>query len=122
MLDALIHEGCLVQVSSRSVTDPESAADRRALRSWFRRGCVHLIGSDGHSPERRRPLLASAARQIRSWAGAAVADRVSHTNGVAILTGLPLHVPAPEPERHRWLARLLVGLWRHVSNVPAPAR
>src|SRR5262249_58987186 len=49
-IEALIAEGCLVQVSSGSVTDPESAADRRALRGWFRRGCLHLLGSDGHSP------------------------------------------------------------------------
>jgi protein-tyrosine phosphatase len=105
-IEALIHEGCLVQVSSGSITDPATGADRRALKGWLRRGCVHLIGSDGHSPRKRLPLLAAAYRQIESWAGAAVADRVCSTNGAAILNGLPLRLPAPEPERRRWLPRL----------------
>jgi protein-tyrosine phosphatase len=103
-IEGLIREGCLVQVSSESITDPANGSDRRALRSWFRRGCVHMIGSDGHSPRRRRPLLAAACEQIAAWAGAAVADRVCSTNGAAILSGLPLRVPEPELER-RWLPR-----------------
>jgi protein-tyrosine phosphatase len=102
-LEELIRIGCLVQVSSASVTDPASAMDRRALRSWFRRGCVHLVGSDGHSPHRRLPRMAAAYREIRSWAGAAVADRVCSTTGTAILHGLPLSIPAPQPVRaSRW--------------------
>jgi protein-tyrosine phosphatase len=104
-IESLIREGCLVQVSAESVTDPASAADRRALKSWVRRGCVHLIGSDGHSPRKRRPLLAAACRQIGAWAGAGVADRVCSTNGAAVLSGVRLRPPEPEPERRwaRWL-------------------
>jgi protein-tyrosine phosphatase len=105
-IEALIGEGCLVQVSSASVTGPRSVTDGRALKGWFRRGCVHLLGSDGHSPRRRQPRLAEAYRQVRAWAGAVVADRVGSTNGTAILHGLPLRVPPPEPERRAWLARL----------------
>ncbi len=104
-IEALIGEGCLVQVSSQSVTDPASPSDRRALRGWVRRGCVHLLGSDGHSPRKRRPLLAAACRQVAAWAGAAVADRVGSTNGAAVLGGLPLRLPDPVPPR-RWLSWL----------------
>jgi len=91
-----------VQVSSESVTEPKTAADRRALRSWFRRGCVHLMGSDGHSPRKRRPLLAAAYRRIEEWAGRSVADRVCGSNGAAILSGRAPWLPEPEPQR-RWL-------------------
>src|SRR5262249_41084997 len=49
-IEGLIRAGCLVQVSSGSVTDPRSREDARALKDWFRRGVVHLLGSDGHSP------------------------------------------------------------------------
>jgi protein-tyrosine phosphatase len=104
-IESLIREGCLVQVSSGSVTDPASAADRRALRGWFRRNCVHVIGSDGHSPRTRRPLLAAAYRQIAAWASPAVADRVCGTNGLAILQGRAPWFPEPEPERS-WLSWL----------------
>jgi protein-tyrosine phosphatase len=106
VIEELIAAGCLVQVSSGSITDPATPADARALRSWFRRGCVHLLGSDGHSPHRRPPRMADAYRQIERWAGAAVADRVCSTNGTAVLHGLPLRVAPPEPARSRWLPRL----------------
>src|SRR5205814_5878046 len=102
VLEELIRLGCLVQVSSGSITDPASGADARALKAWFRRGCVHLLGSDGHSPRRRPPRLADAYHQISRWAGAVVADRVCNTHGTAVLHGLPLQVPAPEPPRARW--------------------
>jgi protein-tyrosine phosphatase len=94
-IEEMIGEGCLVQVSSGSVTKPASRLDEKALRSWFRRGCVHLLGSDGHSPRRRPPQMAAAYERIRSWAGDAVADRVCSTNGLTILQGLPLQVPPP---------------------------
>ncbi len=102
-IEELIQAGCLVQVSSGSVTAPRSREDERALRDWFKRGVVHLIGSDGHNTTRRLPLLAEAFARITSWAGSRVADRVCSTNGLAVLQGLPLRVPAPEPRRRSWV-------------------
>lgn len=103
-IDELIHLGCLVQVSSASVTNPRSRQHARALRDWFRRGVVHCLGSDGHSPQRRPPRLAEAYRVIADWAGSAVADRVCSTNGTAIVHGLPLRVPEPDPPARSWLS------------------
>lgn len=103
-IEELIRLGCLVQVSSGSVLSPDSGASARALRSWFRRGLVHLVGSDGHSPRRRPPRLAGAYAQIARWAGAAAADRVCSTNGLAVLAGLPLHLPEPQPPARRWFS------------------
>jgi protein-tyrosine phosphatase len=106
-IEHLIAEGCLVQVSSGSVTRPRSRADAGALRGWFRRGIVHCLGSDGHSPTARPPEMAAAYQQVRRWAGSAVADRVCSTFGMAILQGLPIQVPRPEPRRRSWLASWL---------------
>jgi protein-tyrosine phosphatase len=86
-LEALIAAGCLVQVSASSVTRPKSSTDRAALRSWFRRGMVHLLGSDGHSPVRRPPRMAEAHRELCGWIGPLAADRIAGTNGMAILQG-----------------------------------
>jgi protein-tyrosine phosphatase len=107
-IEELIGAGCLVQVSSGSVTRPRCREDAQALKRWFRRGIVHLLGSDGHDTTRRPPALADAYRQIVSWAGARVADRVAGTNGLAVLQGLPLHLPEQEP-RGRWWVGLLSG-------------
>ncbi len=102
LIEELVGDGCLVQVSSASVTEPRGPEDARALRDWFRRGLVHLIGSDGHSPRRRPPRLRAAYQQIGAWAGVAVADRVCSTHGMAVLHGLPLRVPEPAPRTRRW--------------------
>ena len=104
-IEQLIRASCLVQVSSASITSPASARDERALKSWFKRGVVHCLGSDGHSPRRRPPHLAAAYQRVRRWVGAAAADRIGSTNGTAIAHGLPLRTPEPEPVRKRWLLK-----------------
>jgi len=105
LIEQFIQAGCLIQVSSGSVTDPPTRADARALKDWFRRGVVHVMGSDGHSPRRRQPRMAQAYRQIAQWAGISVADRVCSINATAVMHGLPLQVPDPEPRRVRWFVR-----------------
>ncbi len=107
VLEELIALGCLVQVSSASVTHPGRPSDAKALKSWFQRGCVHLMGSDGHSVRRRPPHLAEAYRLVCRWVGSALADRVFSTHGVAVAHGLPLQLAAPEPRRRSWFASWL---------------
>ncbi|HLJ96153.1 MAG TPA: CpsB/CapC family capsule biosynthesis tyrosine phosphatase [Gemmataceae bacterium] len=104
-IEHLIRLGCLVQVSSSSLTAPPSSRTAKALRSWLRRGIVHLLGSDGHSPVKRQPRMYDAYCQICRWAGNAVADRIASTNGVAILHGLPLRIETPQPTHKRWFSR-----------------
>jgi protein-tyrosine phosphatase len=106
-IERLIRLGCLVQVSARSVTHPANARDARAVRDWIRRGVVHLVGSDGHSVTRRPPRLADAVKKIARWAGPSAADRIGGVYGLAVLTGLPLRVPAPQPRSRNWW----VPLW-----------
>jgi protein-tyrosine phosphatase len=104
-IEKWIQLGCLIQASSGSVTEPPRGLDSSSLKDWFRRGLVHLLGSDGHSPRRRPPKMADAYEQIRAWAGSAVADRVCSANGLLVLQGLPLN-PSPPAKRRSWLASL----------------
>jgi protein-tyrosine phosphatase len=99
LIEAMVEAGCLVQVSSANITSPKNAVDERALKNWFRRGIVHVLGSDGHSPRRRPPLLAAAHRRLTQWIGPGQADRIASSNGLAIVHGLPLRVPRPKPAR-----------------------
>jgi protein-tyrosine phosphatase len=103
-IEAFIDLGCLVQISAKSLLEPSDRAAERAVRDWIRRGVVHLLGSDGHSPRRRPPLLAAAVETIRRWAGAAAADRIGSTNGQLVLRGLPLRVAPPLQATRRWWA------------------
>lgn len=107
LLEELVEAGCLAQVSSGSVTEPPSWLNSDRLRDWFRRGLAHLVASDGHSPRRRRPLMAAAYERIGKWAGTAVADRVCGSNGAAVVKGLPLNLAPPLPATNRrwWFPR-----------------
>lgn len=101
-IECLLEAGCLVQVSAKSITAPRSGKDERALRSWLKRGVVHLLGSDGHSPVRRPPVLAQAYRRLVRWVGAALADQICSTNGLAIVGGRSLQPPRPRSARRSW--------------------
>jgi protein-tyrosine phosphatase len=105
-IEELIRAGCLVQVSARSITHPANRRDERALRDWFQRGVVHLLGSDGHSCRRRPPTLGNAYRAVVHWAGRKVADRVGSSNGMAVLQGLRRDLGEQLPRPRGWFARL----------------
>ncbi len=96
-IDELIIRGCLVQVSARSITQRRDLLLTAALKAWVKRGVVHLIGSDGHSPTNRPPGIFSAYQRLAHWSGWGVADRICSTNGMAVLEGLPLDIPRPLP-------------------------
>jgi protein-tyrosine phosphatase len=105
-IEDLIRVGCLVQVSAKSVTQPRDRREERALKDWFKRGIVHFLGSDGHSPRRREPKMGDAYQQIVHWAGSRVADRVASTNGTAVSQGLRIQIDPPETRRVSWLSKL----------------
>ena len=105
LLEALIEAGCLVQVSSASVTDPPAWLNGDRLKEWFRRGLVHLVASDGHSARCRKPLMAAAYERIVKWAGDEIADHVCGHNDALVVQGMPLNLPPPMPatQRRWWL-------------------
>ena len=135
-IETLIEAGALVQVTASSLGGPPPSAPPvlpspgpsrlspdflrpppsalrpppsalNALRRWVERGVVHLVGSDGHSPDRRPPEMASAYRQIAAWSGQQAADRLCSLNGLAILEGRSLRLPPPRPEGKGWLRKLM---------------
>ena len=59
-VEELVRIGCVIQVSSDSITEPLRRGDTQILKRWIRRGLVHLIASDGHSPDRRPPRMADS--------------------------------------------------------------
>ena len=108
-IDALIALGALVQVTACSVSSPPSTHFAAAIRDWVERGVVHLVGSDGHSPDRRPPEMASAYQQIAAWLGREAAGRLCSLNGLAVLEGRPLRLPPPRAHAKSWF-RVLKNL------------
>lgn len=108
IMESWIESGCLMQVNSGSIVDLRAAGQRKALRRWFERGMVHLLGSDGHSTRNRKPVMAEAVDRLRNWVGEDSARRIAISNGMAVLKGRPIVVPRPAPPRGNWLTKL----WR----------
>jgi hypothetical protein len=40
------------------------------------------------------------------WVGRRAAERIASFWGIAVLQGLPLHIPPPRPPRRTWFHRL----------------
>ncbi|MFO0799331.1 MAG: CpsB/CapC family capsule biosynthesis tyrosine phosphatase [Gemmataceae bacterium] len=103
---AWVASGCLLQVTASALAEPWDDDMARGLRAWADAGMIHVIGSDGHGIDRRRPLLADGYRALRALAGRAAARRAGEEWGAAVLRGEPLPVPMPAPRRS-WFARVL---------------
>ncbi|MEM7315430.1 MAG: CpsB/CapC family capsule biosynthesis tyrosine phosphatase [Planctomycetota bacterium] len=100
-VEELIQLGAIIQISSPSVSQPHSKKDHKAVRDWVRRGIAHVIGSDAHSPRRRRPMMMAAYHQIKSWTNVETADRICIHQGHAVLTGQMFHIVPPQPKKKR---------------------
>lgn len=98
--------GCLLQVTTTALAEPWDDDMARGIRDWAEAGLIHVVGSDGHGLDRRRPLLAAGYRTLRKLAGRAAARRAGEEWGRAVLTGASLPVPMPSVRRS-WFTRLL---------------
>jgi protein-tyrosine phosphatase len=107
--EAAIAAGCLIQVSTGELAEPPSARVEQALKDWAKRGLIHLLGSDGHGLDRRRPEMKGGARRLTGWVGPAAADRIGSIWGQAVLEGRPVRPPKPLPKPRSWFARLFGG-------------
>jgi protein-tyrosine phosphatase len=100
--------GCLVQVTVEGLIDVETA-EEVAVRTWADWGLIHLLGSDGHRVDGRRPRLKEGFDVLAKWLGAAGAERVVGLWNAAVLQGLPVKVPPPRPPKKGWFAGLFGG-------------
>lgn len=100
--------GCLVQVTTEGLTNSDDY-DTAALRLWAKWGMIHLLGSDGHRIDHRRPRLRDGFRVLEKWLGTAGAERVAGLWNTAVLQGLPVKVPPPAPPSKSWFGKLFGG-------------
>ena len=100
-----IEAGLLMQATAEALADPPGN-DGPMMKLWAQRGMFHLLGSDGHRFDRRKPELKAGYARLTKWIGAAAAERIGGIWGAAVLQGLPINPPAPKPAPKSWLANL----------------
>jgi len=80
-----VSRGILVQVNSGSLLGKFGSTVQRTASALFKANLVHFLGSDAHSPLRRRPDMGEAAALLRSRA--ANARDIYEVNGQNLLLG-----------------------------------
>jgi len=86
-LESLVEAGCLVQVTGGSLTGTFGPQVERLAQGLVQQGLVHLVASDGHGVQARRPLLRRAVDVLRSLAGEEAAIELCCRNPAAIAAG-----------------------------------
>jgi protein-tyrosine phosphatase len=108
-VERVVAAGCLIQVSTGELAEPGSPRVEKALKDWAKRGLIHILGSDGHGLDRRRPLMKAGAARLARWVGVHAADRIGSLWGTAVLEGRPVRPPKPLPKPRTWFAQLFGG-------------
>ncbi|MEW6594353.1 MAG: CpsB/CapC family capsule biosynthesis tyrosine phosphatase [Thermodesulfobacteriota bacterium] len=87
----LLADGIFVQLTAGSLTGDFGPAPEACAQYLLRRGAVHFLATDAHSPGRRPPLLSAGLAVASEIIGREEALRLVHHNPAAVLADLPLH-------------------------------
>lgn len=91
-----VEMGCVVQVTASALTGGWGERVSRAAEWLMKREAVHVLASDGHDLERRKPILSDAREEVASVYGEDIATALVDANPRAILMGQALpYFPDP---------------------------
>jgi protein-tyrosine phosphatase len=98
-----VGRGILAQLNAGSLLGQFGRRVEEVARLLLEHGMVHFIGSDGHGPRHRPPLLKEAAARAAGLVGPEQAACLVQHWPAAVLADAPLDVPPPRPvKRRRW--------------------
>jgi len=83
----LVEQGCLVQVTANAVTGFWGSRPKKMVEWLLEREAVHVVASDAHDPERRKPVLSQAREAIANLASDEIAEALVTHNPAAIVDG-----------------------------------
>lgn len=86
-IERLRSEGAYIQITGATLVGKYGNTMENTMKKLVKKGYIDFIGSDGHSPERRRPLLKRAYRVVRRICSGAEADRIFVENPKKLLSG-----------------------------------
>jgi protein-tyrosine phosphatase len=109
-LEELVEQGCLMQITAGSLLGRFGKPSQRLAETMLRRGLVHLLASDGHGTERRRPVLRTAYKRVSELTDHATAHELCEHFPSLISAGqsLPLGRRRPTVPR-RWFSAIPRG-------------
>jgi len=85
-----VRGGCLVQMTGNALTGRWGKTAQAVAHWLFEREAVHVLASDGHNLESRKPCLSKAREVAAIISGETVADALVTLNPRAIVNGDPV--------------------------------
>jgi len=90
MVLEMAQQGCLIQITANTFTGFWGRQPKKIAEWLLKREAVHIIASDAHDPEHRRPLLSEARDAVAALAGKDVAAALVTHNPSAVVDGKSL--------------------------------
>jgi protein-tyrosine phosphatase len=90
MVLEMVEQGCLVQVTANALTGFWGKPSQRIAEWLLKQEAVHVVASDAHDSEHRKPVLSKAHKMIANLAGSTIADALVTHNPAAIVDGKAL--------------------------------
>lgn len=87
LVESLVEQGCLMQLTAGSLTGSFGAASRALAEQMCRRGLVHFIATDAHGARSRRPKMRDAFARAAELAGAEAATAWCCQNPALVCEG-----------------------------------
>ena len=84
-IEELVHMGIYVQVNASSITGKNGRFIKGAVKKMLKRNLVHLVGSDGHDLQKRKPVLIDAVKDVKRRYGWDYAERIFISNPECII-------------------------------------
>jgi protein-tyrosine phosphatase len=94
LIEPLVTAGCLMQVTTGSLTGSFGPECQRVAETFVSRGWVHFLATDAHGPTSRRPLFRDAFSRATELAGESAAMKMCCDNPRQVALG---HDVAPGP-------------------------
>jgi len=104
ILERLVERGILAQVTAGSLLGEFGRAVQDLARTLLEHKMIHVIASDAHAADRRRPALSAAVAVAAGIVGQASAKAMVTTTPEAILRGETFYIDSPRPYKRgrRW--------------------
>ena len=84
-IEELVHMGIYVQVNASSITGKNGRFIKGAVKKMLKRNLVHLVGSDGHDLQKRKPVLIDAVKDVKRHYSWDYAERIFISNPECII-------------------------------------
>jgi protein-tyrosine phosphatase len=102
----LVEHGCLMQVTCGSLLGTFGKPAQRMAEAMIKSGDAHILATDAHGSQARRPRMAAAFQRATELAGMEIAKRICCLNPALVAAGQAVAGGRIQSSRRRsWFGR-----------------